>query len=168
MLFLQTGSGKAFGLNKQQPLHHIAYSERWHLFPSKKNLPDSSERNKVQTLPCSIQYFGTKIYLISHICKLCKAVARTKLLFRMQTSLDVWSLCMSMWLLLRIKIAQVSHHLQGFLYCIGMHIQHNTSTDALPILCDIFRISFVSSVTRNFQCQWSRIPTCSHIGHESD
>lgn len=111
LLFLQTGSGKAFGLNKQQPLHHIAYSERWHLFPSKKNLPDSSERNKVQTLPCSIQYFGTKIYLISHLCKSCKAVARTKLLFRTQTSFDVWSLCMSMWLLLRIKITQVSHHL---------------------------------------------------------
>ena len=30
------------------------------------DFPDSSERNKVQTLPCSIQYLGTNIYLISH------------------------------------------------------------------------------------------------------
>ena len=97
-----------------------------------------------------------------------KAVARTKLQIRKQTSLDVWSPYMSMWLLLRIRITQAFHNLLGFLYCIGMRIQRSTNTDALPTLCDIFRISFVSNVTRSSQCHWLRILTCSHTGRESD
>ena len=111
LLFLQTGSGKAFGLNKQQPLHHIAivrggtYSRPRKIYQIRLKGIRFKHFRVLSNI--SVQIYTL---FLTH-ANMGRAVARTKVRIRKQTFPDVRSPCMSVWLLLQIKIAQVFRHL---------------------------------------------------------